>query len=105
MRLRHLQNHTTLKHYSPPRRLRKCLRHLQNHTTLKRIVGEIHRYRCLRHLQNHTTLKPHRRSLSPVVWFETFTESHYSQTSLRKMIVHHRFETFTESHYSQTSSY
>ena len=36
--------------------------------------------------------------------FETFTESHYSQT--RKFYALHdwKFETFTESHYSQTIS-
>ena len=58
MSLRHLQNHTTLKHcylfWSNDRRLR----HLQNHTTLKHHGGSKAYAVCLRHLQNHTTLKP-----------------------------------------------
>ena len=55
--LRHLQNHTTLKHvhgvpYAPLR-----LRHLQNHTTLKQLCQLVPTLPRLRHLQNHTTLK------------------------------------------------
>ena len=34
--------------------------------------------------------------------FETFTESHYSQTEMKKISREIEFETFTESHYSQT---
>ena len=39
---------------------------------------------------------------SSYFWFETFTESHYSQTSVLSVIMLFGFETFTESHYSQT---
>ena len=34
--------------------------------------------------------------------FETFTESHYSQTKIKTSVSANLFETFTESHYSQT---
>ena len=36
--------------------------------------------------------------------FETFTESHYSQTKDPPALPFIMFETFTESHYSQTIS-
>ena len=38
----------------------------------------------------------------PFIMFETFTESHYSQTSSGVTIGLYEFEAFTESHYSQT---
>ena len=37
--------------------------------------------------------------------FESFTESHYSQTSRLERVGLNAFESFTESHYSQTYSY
>ncbi len=39
---------------------------------------------------------------NPILQFETFTESHYSQTKDAYIVLAELFETFIESHYSQT---